>query len=73
MRDMPQEITSKEKMEEIIGLTISQNGECRTIRAKDHIKIKFRTKSTLYTMKLPLKEAEALIKDLSSKLTVVSL
>ena len=69
---MPAEIRNKEELEEIVKLTISQNGECRTKRVKDGIKIKFRTKKRLYTIKLPLKEAEALIKELSSKLNVVS-
>ena len=68
---MPSEIT-KDKLEEIIQLTIDQGGEVRTKRSKDNIKIKFRTKKRLYTIKLPLKEAEALIGELSSKLTVTS-
>ena len=68
---MPSEIT-KEKLEEIIQLTIDQGGELRTKRSKDKIKLKFRTKKRLYTIKLPLKEAEALISELSTKITVVS-
>ncbi|MHA1482197.1 MAG: 50S ribosomal protein L38e [Candidatus Heimdallarchaeaceae archaeon] len=68
---MPSEIT-KEKLEEIVQLTIDQGGELRTKRSKDIIKLKFRTKKRLYTIKLPLKEAEALISELSSKITVVS-
>ncbi|MCK4973284.1 MAG: hypothetical protein KAS52_08175 [Candidatus Heimdallarchaeota archaeon] len=68
---MPSEIT-KEKLEEIVQLTIDQGGELRTKRSKDKIKLKFRTKKRLYTIKLPLKEAEALISELSSKITVVS-
>ncbi len=68
---MPSEIT-KERLEEIVQLTIDQGGELRTKRSKDKIKLKFRTKKRLYTIKLPLKEAEALISELSSKLTVVS-
>jgi hypothetical protein len=39
---------------------------------KSDIKLKFRTKKRLYTIKLPLKEAEAIINDLSSKIEVVS-
>ena len=69
---MPTEIT-KEKLEEIVQLTIDRGGELRTKRSKDKIKLKFRTKKRLYTYKLPLKEAEALIGELSSKLTVISL
>ncbi len=69
---MPTEI-SKEKLEEIIQLTIDQGGEVRTKRYKDDIKIKFRTKKSLYTIKLPMKEAESIINDISSKLDVVSL
>ncbi|MCK5304100.1 MAG: 50S ribosomal protein L38e [Candidatus Heimdallarchaeota archaeon] len=68
---MPSEIT-KEKLEEIVQLTIDQGGELRTKRSKDIIKLKFRTKKRLYTIKLPLKEAEALISELSTKITVVS-
>jgi len=68
---MPSEIT-KEKLEEIVQLAIEQGGELRTKRSKDKIKLKFRTKKRLYTIKLPLKEAEALIAELSSRLTVVS-
>lgn len=69
---MPHEIT-KEQLEEIIQLTIEQKGEVRTKRHKDDIKIKFRTKKRLYTIKLPMKEAETIINNLSSKLDVVSL
>lgn len=68
---MPSEIT-KDKLEEIVQLTIDQGGELRTKRSKDKVKLKFRTKKQLYTIKLPLKEAEALISELSSKITVVS-
>lgn len=69
---MPKEI-SKEELEKIIQLTIDQSGEVRTKRHKDDIKIKFRTKKRLYTIKLPMKEAESIINDLSSKLDVVAL
>lgn len=69
---MPKEI-SKDQLEQIIQLTIDQNGEVRTKRYKDDIKIKFRTKKKLYTIKLPLKEAESIINDLSSKLEVIAL
>ena len=68
---MPQEIT-KDELEQIVQLTIEQKGELRTKRQKDNIKLKFRTKKRLYTIKLPLKEAEALISDLSSKIDVSS-
>ena len=68
---MPSEIT-KEQLEDIINLTIEHGGELRTKRSKDMIKLKFRTKKRLYTIKLPLKEAESLISDLSSRLNVVS-
>ena len=69
---MPKQI-SKEQLEEIIQLTLDQGGEVRTKRHKDDIKIKFRTKKRIYTIKLPMKEAESVIGDLSSKLDVVSL
>ena len=68
---MPTEI-SKDQLEQIVQLTIDQGGEVRTKRHKDDIKIKFRTKKRLYTIKLPMKEAESIINDLSSKLEVVS-
>lgn len=68
---MPSEIT-KEQLEDIINLTIEHGGELRTKRSKDMIKLKFRTKKRLYTIKLPLKEAESLISDLSSRMNVAS-
>ncbi|MCG3221949.1 MAG: hypothetical protein H7641_11275 [Candidatus Heimdallarchaeota archaeon] len=68
---MPQEIT-KDRLEEIIQMTIEHGGELRTKRSKDTIKLKFRTRKRLYTIKLPLKEAESLISDLSSKMNVES-
>ena len=68
---MPNEIT-KDRLEEIVQLTIDQKGELRTKRHKNNIKLKFRTKKRLYTITLPLKEAESLISDLSSKIEVVS-
>ena len=68
---MPAEIT-KDQLEDIIKLTIEQGGEVRTKRAKDFVKVKFRTKKRLYTIKLPLKEAESLINDISSRINVVS-
>ncbi|TFG10711.1 hypothetical protein EU534_00685 [Candidatus Heimdallarchaeota archaeon] len=69
---MPTEI-SKEQLEGIIQLTLDQGGEVRTKRHKDDIKIKFRTKNKLYTIKLPMKEAESIISDISSKIDVISL
>jgi len=68
---MPAEIT-KDQLEDIVKLTIEQGGEVRTKRSKDIVKVKFRTKKRLYTIKLPLKEAESLINDISSKINVVS-
>ena len=68
---MPQEIT-KDELEKIVQLTIEQKGELRTKRHKDNIKLKFRTKKRLYTIQLPLKEAESLISELSSRIDVVS-
>ena len=68
---MPQEIT-KDELEKIVQLTIEQKGELRTKRYKDNIKLKFRTKKRLYTIQLPLKEAESLISELSSRIDVVS-
>ena len=68
---MPVEIT-KDQLEDIVKLTIEQGGEVRTKRSKDIVKVKFRTKKRLYTIKLPLKEAESLINDISSRINVVS-
>ena len=68
---MPAEIT-KDQLEDIVKLTIEQGGEVRTKRTKDVVKIKFRTKKRLYTIKLPLREAESLINDISSRVNVVS-
>lgn len=68
---MPAEIT-KDQLEDIVKLTIEQGGEVRTKRTKDVVKVKFRTKKRLYTIKLPLKEAESLINDISSRVNVVS-
>ncbi|MHA1864918.1 MAG: hypothetical protein ACTSVB_05890 [Candidatus Heimdallarchaeaceae archaeon] len=70
MKKMPMELTTKEQLEKVIQLTIEQNGELRTKRSKDKIKLKFRTKKKLYTFKLPIKEAESLIRDLQSKMNV---
>jgi len=70
---MPSEITSQDQLDRIIKLTIEQSGDLITKRSKDKIKLKFRTKRTLFTIKLPLNEAEKLIGELSSKLNVVSL
>ena len=70
---MPSEITSQDQLDKIIKLTIEQSGDLITKRSKDKIKLKFRTKKTLFTIKLPLNEAEKLIGELSSKLNVVSI
>lgn len=64
---MPHEIKDLTKLDDIIA----QSTECRVKRIGDMVKIKFRTKKKLYTIKLPLKEAEAIINDLSSKIDVV--
>lgn len=70
---MPSEITSQDQLDKIMKLTIEQSGDLITKRSKDKIKLKFRTKKTLFTIKLPLNEAEKLIGELSSKLNVVPL
>jgi len=70
---MPSEIASQDQLDKIIKLTIEQSGDLITKRSKDKIKLKFRTKKTLFTIRLPLNEAEKLIGELSSKLNVVSL
>ena len=57
---MPKEIADIEKIDEIIPKTI----EVRVKKVKDIVKVKFRTKRYLYTIKLTDKEAEALINEL---------
>jgi len=54
---MPVEIHDVEKLDEIVPKTI----EVRVKKHKDFVKVKFRTKRYLYTIKLTDKEAEALL------------
>lgn len=61
---MPVEIRDIEKLDDIVPRTI----EVRVKKHKDFVKVKFRTKRYLYTIKLTDKEAEVLlekIKDLN--------
>ncbi len=69
---MPAELIDKEQLSIIIERTIKQGGELRTKRSKDVIKLKFRTKKRLYTIRLPIREAESLIKDLEGKMPVIT-
>jgi len=57
---MPKEITDIKEIDEII----KKANEIRVKRVKDIIKVKFRTKRYLYTVKLTEKEADALINEL---------
>ncbi|MGQ4891923.1 MAG: 50S ribosomal protein L38e [Candidatus Njordarchaeia archaeon] len=57
---MPKEIAEIEKLDEIIPKTL----EVRVKKVKDIVKVKFRTRRYLYTIKLTDKEAEALINEL---------
>ncbi len=53
---MPVEIKDLSKLDEIIA----QATECRVKRIGDIVKMKFRTKKTLYTIKVTVNEAEAI-------------
>ncbi len=57
---MPKEITELEEIDKIIPKT----SEVRVKRQKGVVKVKFRTKKYLYTIKLTDKEAETLINEL---------
>jgi len=54
---MPIEIHDVEKLDEIVPRTI----EVRVKKHKDFVKVKFRTKKYLYTIKLSDKEADVLL------------
>ncbi|MHA1615920.1 MAG: 50S ribosomal protein L38e [Candidatus Njordarchaeales archaeon] len=54
---MPKEIHRLEELDEIIPRTL----EVRVKKHKDFVKVKFRTKSYLYTIKLSEREAESLL------------
>ncbi|MGC9779088.1 MAG: hypothetical protein HZR80_07585 [Candidatus Heimdallarchaeota archaeon] len=53
---MPVEIKDLSKLDEIIA----QATECRVKRIGDIVKMKFRTKKRLYTIKVSVNEAEAI-------------
>ena len=53
---MPVEIKDLSKLDEIIAKAT----ECRVKRIGDIVKMKFRTKKTLYTIKVSVNEAEAI-------------
>ncbi|NHJ49848.1 MAG: hypothetical protein FK733_18795 [Asgard group archaeon] len=53
---MPEEITDLTKLDDIIA----QATECRVKRIGDIVKMKFRTKHKLYTIKVSVNEAEAI-------------
>ncbi len=60
MLKMPAEITDKDAF-----IAISERAsECRIKRSKDAVKMKLRTQSELYTIKLKTNEAEALVSKL---------
>ncbi len=54
---MPKEVHDVELLDEIVPKTL----EVRVKKHKDFVKVKFRTKRYLYTIKLSDKEAEALL------------
>ena len=53
---MPEEIKDLSKLDEIIA----RSTECRVKRIGDMVKMKFRTKNKLYTIKVSVNEAEAI-------------
>jgi hypothetical protein len=53
---MPEEVTDLTKLDAIIA----QATECRVKRIGDIVKMKFRTKHKLYTIKVSVTEAEAI-------------
>ncbi len=53
---MPEEIKDLSKLDAIID----QATECRVKRIGDKVKMKFRTKHKLYTIKVSVNEAEAI-------------
>ncbi|MBD3190929.1 MAG: hypothetical protein GF308_09810 [Candidatus Heimdallarchaeota archaeon] len=53
---MPHEITDLDKLDDIIARAT----ECRVKRFGDTVKMKFRTKKTLYTIKVSVNEAETI-------------
>ncbi len=53
---MPEEIKDISKLDDIIARAT----ECRVKRVGDEVKLKFRTKHKLYTIKVPVNEAEAI-------------
>ena len=53
---MPEEIKDLTKLDDIIALAT----ECRVKRIGDIVKMKFRTKHKLYTIKVSVNEAEAI-------------
>ena len=57
---MPKEITDLKEIDEIVKKAY----EIRVKRVKDIVKVKFRTKRYLYTIKLTEKEADALLNEL---------
>jgi len=56
VKNMPHEIKDLTKLDDIIA----QSTECRVKRIGDMVKIKFRTKKKLYTIKVSVSEAEAI-------------
>ena len=58
---MPREIFDEEKFVELAEFAI----HCRVKRIKDVVKLKLRTRKTLYTLKTDPDTAERLLKDVS--------
>lgn len=60
---MPEEVIDVEKFVEIS----TRASECRVKKLKDVVKLKLRTKKTLYTIKLPAEKAEDVLKRVKCK------
>lgn len=65
---MPREILKIEDLGPIIERAI----ECRTKRVGDMVKLKFRTKKCLYTIKVTPEEAAQIESDVSSRMDILS-
>lgn len=53
---MPEEVKDLSRLDDIIA----RSTECRVKRIGDQVKMKFRTKNKLYTIKVSVNEAEAI-------------
>ena len=64
---MPKEIFSEDEFDSLI----ENASECRVVRREDAVKLKLRTKNTLYVFKTSVEKADEILKDI--KISVVEL